>query len=274
MTHVLYIGSAQLVNVTLGFVVVLAATLLVMRIAPTDSLKKWCLCLPIVKALSILVAGVPAGAYVISPYAGQRWELGSFQLGLGLERPLLLPRFTGRLAALKSDEWYGLSVGDGVTHFFVTRGWGALPLFALGVVAVVSLVRAGSHLFAWRRLCAHERADRAAARSVAEHTVLGRRIAVLVRANDQPTAVNGALSPVIWLSRAVAQAKPEIRQAAIEHELSHVRHGDVILFAGLSLFRALFWFLPGMGGWSVGSARTQSSRPTRRQFDAGCLRSR
>ncbi len=247
MPNFLYVGTAQLVNVTLGFVIVLAGALLCARIAPTDGLRKWCLCLPVAKVVAILLAGAPAGAYVNGPFAGQRWDLGSFQLGVGIGRPLVIPRFVGRLEALKSHEWFSLSAGDGVTHFFLTRSLGAVLAVLVSGVLLLALARVGLRLFTWSRHALAERAARNAARSLGERRVFGRRVSLLERHDDGSTAVSGVLSPTIWLSRRIAAAPMEVREAAIEHELSHVRHADVLLFGLLSLFRDVFWFVPGTG---------------------------
>lgn len=243
MPSFVYIGSAQLVNVTLAFVLVLAGALLCARIAPTDGLKKWCLCVPFAKAVAILVASVPASAYVTSPFAGQRWDLGSFQLGVGVSR--FMPRFIGRLAALKAEEWFSLSVGDGVTHFFVTRGYGGLVVVLFSVVLLVALARVGRRLVAWTGYWVVERRGRAGAQLLGERRVFGRRVPLLARSDDRPTAVTGIFRPSVWLSESIASAPDDVREAAVQHELSHVRHADVLVFGIVSVLRDLFWFVPG-----------------------------
>ena len=245
MNHAVFVTGAQAVNVSVTFLVSLAWALLCARIAPTDNLKKWCLCLPFVKVTWLVAAGVPAGAYVASAFAGQRWDLGSFQLGLALRPPMAVPRVVAELGAQRADAWYGLSVGDGVTHFLVTRGLSWALLLVVVVLTLVAALKLGFRLSVWCRHARQDRRQQAWARRLGETSVFGRRVFLLERVDAQPSAVAGVFRPCVWVSKALVAAPAEVRAAAIEHELCHLRHADVPTFALLGVVADALWFLPG-----------------------------
>ena len=254
------LASGQLLSFVLAFGVVLALTAACVRLAPTPALRKWLWCMPLVKALWELARGAPSGAYVYSSFAGQRWDLGGFQLGVGAKAPLVLLFFSGRLSALRERHWFPLSSGDQLVHALWTRGF-RWPLCALllAVVAVGAL-RGARQIANLVRSARREALARRGAQQLGIARVVGLPVPILVAAEasgfdvDARTGVRGLLFPAIWLGPWMLDAPAEEREAVVQHELAHVRMLDVPLFAALELLHAILWFVPGVA-WLAGRVR-------------------
>ena len=239
----LLLPVAQLFNFVLTFWGALAFALLAARFAPSPAFRKHLLLLPFVKLGYDLWAGVPADNYALGAYAGTRWALGRYQLGFGWEAPTLVPSLQLRLGALGGETWHSLSAGDLLAHAVFYRGAWALLALLLLVTVAFSLVRVTRRLRAWRRF------GRALARDAArgQHGLRLGRATVHRCARGIGPFTSGVLRPTIWLPARTAGFGPAERRAILRHELAHIRHGDVALFALVDLLSDLLWFVPGVG---------------------------
>jgi BlaR1 peptidase M56 len=236
----LLVPSAALLNLVLTFWGTLLLALLAARCAPSHAMRKLLLLLPLAKLAADACAGIPADNYALSAFAGTRWELGRFGAGVGWNAAAqLVPELNFQLEALRSGRWHSLSGGDLLAHALYRRhAWPLLValLVAIGTVAALRLYRRGR---AWRRFHRDLPLTGPALR-------LG-RIAVRRspgRAGDAFTA--GVFRPTIWLPERGSGLRPAELRAILRHELAHVRHGDVTLFALLGVVSDLLWFVPGM----------------------------
>jgi len=233
------LGGAVLINAGFTFIGALALALLAARSAGSPRVAKWLLLSPWLRVLWEIARGATPDAYVLSEHAGTQGGLGSFQLGVGLQAPLV-PTLQAQLGMQGGEHRYAYSVGDGVSHWLY-RHWGATPLLialagSLGVSCVLLFARVRLYRDWQRRL------ERPAA-------LLGSVRAGLRRVQlfgcDEPQVgafTSGVLRPRIWLPASLAA---EQRQAVLEHELGHVRDFDVLWFGVVGVLADLFWFLPG-----------------------------
>jgi hypothetical protein len=250
LERVALLASGQLLTFVIAFALTLGFAAACVWVAPTPALRKWCWCMPLVKALWDLARGAPSGAYVQSGFAGQPWDLGGFHVGVGAKAPLLLLFFSGRFSALRDRHWFPLSSGDQLVHALWSRGF-RWPLCAVLVaVTAVGALRGACQIASLVRSARREARARRGARQLGSARVLGRAVPILVAPSgldiEARTGVRGLLFPAIWLGPWMLDAPVEEREAVIQHELCHVRMLDVPLFAALELCRALFWFVPGM----------------------------
>lgn len=273
LERVALVASGQLLSFVIAFAVVLGLTVACARVAPTPALRKWCWCLPLVKAFWDLARGTPSGAYVQSGFAGQPWDLGGFQLAVGAKAPLVLLFFSGRLSALRDQHWFPVSSGDQLVHALWTRGFGWLLCALLVAVVAVGALRVTTQIASMVRFARREAQRRRSARQLGTARVLGRAVPILVVDPssgldvDARTGVRGWLFPAIWLGPWMLDAPAEEREAVIQHELCHVRMLDVPLFTALQLCHGLFWFVPGMA-WLERRVRANAELAA----DAGALR--
>jgi hypothetical protein len=271
LERVTLVASGQLLSFVIAFAVVLGLTAVCVRLAPSPALRKWCWCMPLVKALWDLAHGTPSGAYVQSGFAGQPWDLGGFQLGVGAKAPLVLLCFSGRLSALRDQHWFPLSSGDQLVQALWSRGF-RWPLCALLVaVMTVGALRGAAQIASLVRSVRREACARRDARQLGTARVLGRAVPILVAESgldiEARTGVRGLLFPAVWLGPWMLDAPAEEREAVIQHELCHVRMLDVPLFTALELCRGFFWFVPGVA-WLERRVRADAELAA----DAGAVR--
>lgn len=241
------IASAQMLNAMIWFALAVVMAAVCAQVAPTPGLRKWCWTLPLFKVVADLLGGVPSNAYLLGPFVAERWDFGRFQLGVGFERPFLVPTLHGRLGASMHGEWFSLAVGDMPVNALAARGFGWVIPTLLSIALAVGVVRLVWRARAWLEFARAERMRRSAP-VVERHRVHGREVRVIEHGDStRGSYTSGVLSPVIWLSPAVSTTAEEERRAVIEHELAHVRQLDVLLFAVVRLLRDVFWFVPGLG---------------------------
>jgi len=116
-----------------------------------------------------------------------------------------------------------------------------------------------------RRLAAARRPGGAAGEALAEATErwrvrlgIRRRVTVVVGEGAGSPFTMGVLRPVIWLpERLLATPTPHLAEAAVAHELHHVRGLDDLWLRLLAVVRALYVFLP-VAWWA--SARLTECR--------------
>lgn len=236
----LLVPSAALLNVVLTFWGSLLLALLAARCAPWATLRKLLLLLPLAKLAVDAAAGIPADNYALSAFAGTRWELGRFGMGFSWDASSQLgPSIVMHLAALRAGRWHSLSGGDVIANaVYRQHAWPVLALL-LAAVATVAGMRLYRRALAWRRF--HRDLPLAGPK-----LRLG-RIAVRRspgRASEAFAA--GVLRPTIWLPPRGSGLRPAELRAILRHELAHVRHGDVALFALLGVASDLLWFVPGL----------------------------
>jgi Zn-dependent protease with chaperone function len=257
---VILAAAGLILNAAVSLLGAWALCALLARAISRPAWAKWALALPFAKVALDLARGIGPGAYVRSPYADTRWELGRFRFGVSLTRPLL-PALDGALDARVGDTWYTLSLGDLLVKGLrkvMSPGWlGAI----VAAVLVVSLALAARRVVAAIRFERARRRDRLGARSIARVRV-GRR-EVDVYASDAfggaPFA-GGLLRPyVCFPAEALALLGEEERQAALAHEIGHVRALDAPLFFAFGLMADLAWFVPGARRL-LGAARAESER--------------
>ena len=242
----LLLSGARLGNLVLSFWGALLLALCAAHCTRSPRVQKYVLLVPLLKLGFVLGAAVPADNYTLSSFAGTRWDLGRFGFGLRLDAESWVPAVELRLSALRAERWHSLSGGDLLTHALYYRG-AALVLVALLLVAAsVALVRIAKRLAAWR----------AFAREVGSGIVGPRRDRGLrigrTRLRRRSGLEHGAftagiLRPAIYLPRRSAGLSAAEIAAVLRHELAHVRHGDVALFACIGLVRDVLWFVPGIG---------------------------
>ena len=197
------LGGAVLINAGFTFIGALALALLAARSAGSPRVAKWLLLSPWLRVLWEIARGATPDAYVLSEHAGTQGGLGSFQLGVGLQAPLV-PTLQAQLGMQGGEHRYAYSVGDGVSHWLY-RHWGATPLLialagSLGVSCVLLFARVRLYRDWQRRL------ERPAA-------LLGSVRAGLRRVQlfgcDEPQVgafTSGVLRPRIWLPASLAAA--------------------------------------------------------------------
>lgn len=239
----LLLPSAHMGNVLFTFWGALAIAVVAARVAPSPTLAKWALLSPIAKLGLDAAAGIPAGAYALSGFAGSRWDLGRFQLGVGYQLQELAPSLTLHLSALKADRWYRLSVGDGLAHAIYYRGGAWVLLLVVLAAVVVAGIKVARRLWVWRQ----QGRILQGRFGPAEHGLtLGRIRLRRCLARGQGAFTTGIFRPVLWLPRAGEGLSHAEQAAVLRHELAHVRAGDVPLFALLGLATDLLWFVPGI----------------------------
>ena len=239
--------GGQLLNLVVMFPSVLLLAWLCASIAPGPGLKKWALCLPFWKVLQDLLAGLPEQAYVASRYAGERWDQGSFRMGLGLTAPSHLLDVVTKLGAQRDDTWYPLSAGDLVANALTVRGLGWLLWLLVALVLGLGLLRLGVRAARWYRSRTQERALELEAADLGHRHCGPWRVPLRCHPARNHTGIHGLLRPTIWLSPQLQQAPPAQREAAVAHEIAHLRAGDPWLFTCLHVLQDLLWFVPATG---------------------------
>lgn len=236
------VSTALVTNTVLTFAGALALALLAAKVVGSPRLAKLILLAPWVRVGWDLLRGAAPGAYVLSQHAGVKGELGSFQLGLGANAPVI-PFIHARLGMQAGGQSYGYSAGDLLGHWLF-RQVGAAPLWlGLGMLAAVSLALLGFRC--WQLLRWRARLARAAARAgCVELTSAGwQRVQIITSPVDGlGPFTSGVLRPRIWLPE---NLKGPQRAAVLEHELGHVRDLDVLTFGVVGVLADLLWFVPG-----------------------------
>jgi len=254
----LLLPCAQLANAIFTFWGALVLAIVAARCAPTTGVAKWMLLTPLAKLAVDTASGIPANAYALSEFAGTRWDLGGFAFGVGYEIQDPSPALSLRLSALKGEQWYQLSVGDGFAHAAYYRGGAWLLLSLMTAVALIACMKLVRRLRAWRRFNAALEVRFGSPSGTGHHRLGAIRIRRCLDRRDG-AFTTGILRPTIWLPRADAGLSPAVRSAVLRHELGHVRGGDVPLFAMLGLLSDLLWFVPGTR-WLEARIRARAER--------------
>lgn len=236
----LLVPSAALLNLVLTFWGCLLLALLAARCAPSPALRKLCLLLPFAKLALDAAAGIPADNYGLSAYAGTMWELGRFRIGFAWDAASQpVPSVVMHLEALRAGLWHSLSGGDVIANALYRReAWPVLALL-LAFVATIAGLRLYRRARAWQSF---QRDLPLAGPKLRLGRIAVRRSPR--RATEAFAA--GVLRPTIWLPPRGSGLSPAELRAVLRHELAHVRHADVALFALLGVIGDLLWFVPGL----------------------------
>jgi hypothetical protein len=242
--HVLF---NVLANSIVSFVLTLAVVygaLRLFRFGP-GRCRLWLLLLPFAKVLQELISGVPESSFLWAKLAGRTQDLGTFRIGFGVEGVVPLLRF--ELGAFSGGLIYPQSLAD-VLDAGLTKHLGN---GLTGVLAAsVALISAWRLALLWRSSRVFLNAVFREAR-VVESCAVGRRtVEVFVSRHylGVPFAT-GILHPcVVFSARTYATLTNVERDAALQHELAHIAHYDLVLLAGLRVLESLFWYLPGARG--------------------------
>jgi Zn-dependent protease with chaperone function len=203
--------------------------------------------LPFAKLAIELARGVPRGAFFWAERAGAVQELGSFQIGIGVDRFGPLLRFF--FGAQHRGVWSPQSAADGLARILDRAAGRPVSAWVGALLASIGLALAA------REIVRLGRASRACRRHAAAGTVVAtrrlglRRVTVIVSPSwpGAPFA-GGLVRPWICASAALWEAlSPAEREAVVAHELAHLRWLDGALLVAARLGRALLWFAPGAG---------------------------
>lgn len=206
----------------------------------------WLFALPFAKVVLDAARGIPEDSFLWLRARGLSQELGSFQLGMGLER--IVPKIDLTLGALRHGVTYSQSAADLVSSGLIqyVSGW------APGAVALALLAGSVAHVARRGGAMVHTRAERQRATAqapIAVRTAGRRRVPVhVVPGLEGSPYTGGVLRPFIaFPERLWGALSPAEREAAILHELSHVAELHVLLVLASGLVRDVFWFVPFIG---------------------------
>jgi Zn-dependent protease with chaperone function len=212
---------------------------------------------PFVKTFFDAARGIPGDAFFWARFDGVVQRLGAFMAGGGFV--FGVPTLQLRLGAVTEQGRYPSTVADLAATFLYRRvGPGAPAAVAVGLLAVAAAritARVGRLLVG-----EGERARlRAHARLLGTRRAGGREVEVFVSPEHRGAPFAGGVlrAYVCFPEAAFAALSPDERDAALEHELAHVAHRDLLLATALDLAGDVLWFVPGAGA-------------VRRRFDAAC----
>jgi Zn-dependent protease with chaperone function len=237
-----------LVNALFSFVCTLGivyGVLRLLRVGP-DLGHLLLLGLPWLKLVWDLAQGIPESSFFWHKLAGAQQELGSFKLGFGATR--FGPLLTFGLGARWGAGEYSQSAAE-LLDTGLRRVWPHLPTLVVLLTFGISSSLVARRLLSWacfarsrRRLCEST--------PVCWHQLKWRSVPVYVSAAHRGAPyASGVLRPYIVFSvESFVRLSEAERHAAIQHELSHVRHADTLLLPLWSLLCDVGWFLPGARG--------------------------
>jgi hypothetical protein len=211
---------------------------------PAGRWRQLFLILPLAKVAWDLVRGVPRDSFFWSKVAGARQDLGQFRIGVGLHH--FVPSIQLALGALKSGVTYPQSVAELAATLLSRRIGPRVPgavAAALSAVALSLVLVRAARVVRAAPMAEHRRR---AARVVGQRALRRRAVDVVVADDyDGVPFLGGVLRPYVCFSRVAYEAltEPE-RDAVVSHELGHLAHHDLFLFAAVGLFADLFWFVP------------------------------
>lgn len=242
--HVLFNLLANSVFSFIGTLGIVYATLRLARIGH-GRCRLWLLLMPLVKVVFDFAAGVPESSFLWAKAAGHTQELGSFRFGVGVSR--WVPLLDLQLGAFSGGVIYPQSFGDLLDTAIAKRAGAWVP-----VALAASVVSIGAFRL-WTRVRRHRtflRDTLSDARVIDRRFVRKRAVDVLVAQQyaGVPFAF-GILEPKVVFSATTYDAfdEPE-REAALQHELAHIAHADLVVLAVVGVFTDAFWFLPGLRG--------------------------
>jgi Zn-dependent protease with chaperone function len=212
---------------------------------------------PFVKVLWDAARGIPDNAYFWARIAGISQQKGSFMAGGGVQ--IMVPVLQLSLASLTSQGSFPSTIADLAAVGLARRAAPAAPAILASLLLGVAAVKLALRIARVIRGEGERARLRAGADRVAVRRVGRRDVEVFVSSTHEGAPfTGGALRPYVCFPAATfAALSPDERDAALEHELAHVAHHDLVLALGLDVLGDLLWFIPG-------------SRAVRRRIDASC----
>jgi beta-lactamase regulating signal transducer with metallopeptidase domain len=201
--------------------------------------------LPFAKIAFDAARGVPDGSFLWERAAGRARDLGSLQVGVGIEWGV--PRVQLAFGAIASEKTYTESAPDLVAGWLTTRVSPLAPGIAAGVLVAISMVLLARAAHGWWEAARAARALRRA--PAALRLSLGtRRIPVYIVDDEAQAPYTGGLfRPYVVFSRLAWSSLPVAeREAALAHELGHIAHRHLAVWAVAELVATIFWFVPGI----------------------------
>lgn len=233
----------------IGALVALAAARL-FRASPGRA-SVWLWSLPFAKLVLDAAHGIPDGSFLWLRARGVSQDLGSFQIGVGIER--VVPKIHLALGALSGGVTYSQSGADLIASGLAKHVGDWAP------GAIVVLLVGGAVYGLARTMREAKRASTARARIESRPAIaigLAGRRRVPIHVVPDLDALSGCSGPftggvfrpyVAFPARLWDALGPGEREAAILHELSHVSELHVPWMIGAGVLRDLFWFVPFMG---------------------------
>lgn len=236
-----------LLNGVVAFVLaslLVQATARVLRVPPGRA-HVALLLLPFAKLAVDVARGVPDNAFLWQRAAGVARDLGSFQMGLGVEWFFLKIHFA--VDALAQGARYTDSAPDMIAGLLMRKvgTWAPLAIAAsLLVVGAVLSARRWTEIVRAARFASKLRAQ---GELVERPLVRGRVVPVFVSDEVKAPFSGGVLRPYVAFPRALwASLTPAERGAALAHELAHVAEHHVAVVHLVGLAEDVFWFVPGI----------------------------
>lgn len=227
------------IDALVGFAVAVLAARLLERLLRSARARAWVWCIPPAKLALIVLAGVPADAFVRT--GASRWDLGSFQIGLGLD--WFGPKLVAVLGAIRGGTQFHLSAGDATISVLSRHLPSAWPAWILASIVTISMLRVLRRLLQWRAF-AHQRARQ----RVWWQARRGRALIYLTPDAQGAPFAGGVLRPYVCLpASSCSRLTPDQLDAVLAHELAHVARRDVLFSNVLRLGADLLWPLPGVG---------------------------
>ncbi len=201
--------------------------------------------LPFAKVAWDAAQGVPAHSFLWQHASGAARELGSFQLGFGVEYGI--PRIQIALGALMGDRTYSESAPDVAAAWLSRRVGDVAPAGIATILACAALFFVARQARGWARAASEARALRR--RAPLTTLVIGRRSVPVVPIDGAASPFTGGLLfPFIAFPRALwAGLDARERDAALTHEAGHVAQHHLAIVGFCSWVASVFWFVPAVG---------------------------
>ncbi len=249
-------GVNLMVNAILSFAAGAALAWALIRLFRVGhgSFRLYLLGLPFFKILFDLGGGIPRDSIL---WTGQDpWSLLSLSSGrlwLGLNDYGPYAGINMKVAGTTGAN-YSVSVGDLVASWLQRTAGAKGTLIILGLVGAVSLGRIARRVLGTAAFELQRRRRRRLATMLrSEPTSFWRTIDVYLSPLDSGSPFAGGLSKpyICFPAEAYDKLTAEEQQAALDHEIAHVRNWDLPQMLFLALLGDVFWFVPGYSALKV-----------------------
>lgn len=200
--------------------------------------------LPFAKLVYDLAHGVPRTSFLWLRARGISQDLGAFRMGVGVER--VVPKLDLELGALWHGALYPQSAADLLASALTKRVSPQAPAVIVELLIAGVAPRLARRARELARSLAERRRVTALAPPREVRTVALRRVPVYVVPGLEGSPFTaGLLRPfVAFPERLWISLTPDEREAALQHELSHVAELHVAWLFVAGLVSDLFWFVP------------------------------
>jgi hypothetical protein len=237
-----------LLNAVSSFVVTLGLVALAVRVTSLGPgrarLLLWAL--PFLKVLWDLASGIPRQSFLWVHALGAKQELGGFALGFGL-RPARPPFIHAVLSSHYAGLSYSQSAADLLFRALEQKLASWAPALLVCVLLGGALARVALQALSISRFRQTSRGLLASASLVARVRVGLREVCVYSSKHYEgaPYAAGVVHPYVLFSERSLWDLDARARDAAIQHELSHIERHDPLLIGCVTLLGCVLWFLPG-----------------------------